>query len=171
VRQCGQRHHLAGIRADIKIAQRLRCHAIRGIGLNNDAEDFADTRKVIDVLAAHEIAERVINVGNRNTHGQSLRFINSKVKLRSIGLDHRSAGGNLWASDKTLTEILSHLLELQRIVRFSGLNIEVQTAGTTQTADRCRVHGLTYSVRTSVHQCLKLATNRFCAARSLIPGL
>ena len=131
VGQSGERNHLTRVGTNIKLAQRFRRHTVWSIGLNNHAEDFSDTCKVVDVLAAHKVSERVVNVRYSHSHRQRLRFVNREVKLRSVCLNHRAGGTDFWFRDQTLTEIFGHLLQFKRIIRFSGLNVEVQTAGAT----------------------------------------
>ena len=76
-----QRNHLAGVGAHIEVVQVLGGHAEWLIGLNKDAIGAVVVVEVVDVLRAHEDAERSGDLRERNVHRLGLLAIDGDQNL------------------------------------------------------------------------------------------
>ena len=83
--QIVQRHHLARIRAHIKIVQVFGGHAEGLIGLHEDSIGAVVVVEVVDVFRAHEDAERGGDLRERNVYGLGLFAIDGHQHLWVVG--------------------------------------------------------------------------------------
>ena len=80
-----ERDHLAGVGADVVLAEILGVAAELLVGLNVDAVGAVVEVEVVDVAGAHEGAEGGGDLGEGDAHGLGLLTIDGDVQLRIVG--------------------------------------------------------------------------------------
>ena len=95
--QVVERNHLAGVGAHVVVVQIAGRHAEGLVGLHEDAIGAVVVVEVVDVLRAHEDAERGGDLRERNVHRLGLLAVDGDQHLRVVGREGGDQAGQVLA--------------------------------------------------------------------------
>ena len=159
--QVVQRNHLAAVGAHIKIVQVLGRHAEWLVGLHKDAIGAVVVVEVVDVLRAHEDAERGGDLRKRNAHRLGLFAIDGDQHLRIVGREGGQQAGQILALSACTHNLVCHAVQVGEGVLALVLKHELEAA---VAADAVDGGGLKHGDKAAIgseHQALQLGREIF----------
>ena len=135
-------NHLAGVGADVVLADILRVAAIGRVGLDVDAVGAVVEVEVVDVARAHEGVEGRGDLAEGNAHGLGLLAVDGDEKLRIVGGEGGVHAGEAGAGSAALTdESVGDAVDIAEGVAAGVLQDELEAADGADAGDGGRLRG------------------------------
>ena len=137
-----ERNHLAGVGADVVLADVLRVAAELLVGLHVDAIGAVVEVEVVDVARAHEGAEGRSDLAEGDAHGLGLLAVDGDEKLRVVGGEGGVHAGEAGAGSAALTDDgVGDAVDVAEGVAAAVLQDELEAADGADAGDGGRLSG------------------------------
>ena len=153
--QVVQRRHLAGVGADVVAAQVAGRHAEGLVGLRIDAIGAVVVIEVVDVLRAHEDAERIGDLREWNAHRLGLFAVDGDQYLRVVGREGGHQAGQVLVLVAGAHNLVSDAVQIGERVAALILEHELEAAVAADAGDGRRLEDSHQAAVGREHQALQ----------------